>query len=319
MKSFEKALQRIKEAKNILLVTHNRPDGDALASMCIMIELLVSLNKKYFAYCLDKPPAPYSFLPHVEEISTQRERLDFNTRDVIIPLDCGSMSRTNLVKEINGRRSGQYIIEFDHHPRVDDYADLELRFPDYSSTSEVLYHFLKANKIKINKNYANCILTGILTDTSNLLNDATTDQAVHIASEMLLYGARYPSIIEYTKRNKSLNAMKLWGKAMSNLIINPRYQIAFSVLTHEDMVNAKVTDEELEGISNFLSTLHGIKALMFLRQEEPNLLKGSLRTIHPKVDVSQLAKHLGGGGHKKSAGFVLRGKLKKTATGWKVS
>ena len=68
-----------------------------------------------------------------------------------------------------------------------------------------------------------------------------------------------------------------------------------------------------------MSNLHGVNAIMFLRQEKPDLIKGSLRTINPKVDVSKLAKQFGGGGHKKAAGFVVHGGLEKTTTGWKIA
>ena len=313
-----KALHKIFKAYNILLVTHNRPDGDALASIGVMSELLVGMDKKFTAYCEDPAPQHYNFLPHVEKIVTDKAELNFAQFDLIIALDCGSLSRTTLVNEISERGKNQFVIEFDHHPKVDDYSNLEIRYPQDSSTAEILYYFLKANNIKFNKNFANCILTGILTDTGNFLYPSTTEATVKIASKMLSYGARFPVIMEHTCRNKSINGMKIWGKAMDNLKINKKYNFAFTVLKQRDIIKYKVSDEELEGVSGFLSNLSEVKALLFLREEKNGKLKGSLRTSHPDIDISKLAVKLGGGGHPKASGFMLDGQLEETKTGWRV-
>ncbi len=313
-----KIFKRIKEAQNILLVTHDAPDGDALASVCAMIELLESLDKKYFAYCYDMPPYQFDFLPHIEKISNNKKQFNFDDFDLIIALDCGSLSRTKLTDEINNKNKNQFIIEFDHHPKLDDYANLELKDPQAAATTEILYHFLKANKIKINKNSANCILVGILTDTANFLYPSTSNKTIEIASEMLAKGARMPQIMENTRRNKSLASMKIWGKAMSRLQINQKYDFAFTVLTLNEITDSGITEEELEGIAGFISNLHNVKGVLILREQPDNIVKGSLRTSCPQIDVSQLAQALGGGGHAKASGFKIQGQLDKTGNSWKV-
>ncbi len=308
---YREAYQKIKEAKNILLVTHYRPDGDALSSMGIMMELLELLQKKYYAYCSDSPPFQFNFLPHIEKIKSDKDFLPFADFDLIIALDCGSLSRTNLTKEIAHRRKDQLALEFDHHPKIDNYADVEVRNAKASSTAEVLYFFLKANKVRFSKNLANCILTGVLTDTGNLLYESTSEKTIKITSEMLLYGARYPVILENTWRNKSLSSMRLWGRAMGNLKINSNYNFAYSFLTKEDIKNSGVNEEELEGIPGFLSNLSDVKGLVFLREGEDGKIKGSLRTTYPNVDISKLAQALGGGGHKRASGFVIEGRFEE--------
>ncbi|MBU4216393.1 bifunctional oligoribonuclease/PAP phosphatase NrnA [Candidatus Parcubacteria bacterium] len=315
---YREAYEKIKGARNVLVVTHYRPDGDALSSMGIMIELLESLHKKYHAFCSDAPPFQFNFLPHVEKIKSDRDGINFADFDLFIALDCGSLSRTNLTKEIGHRHKDQIAIEFDHHPKIDSYSNIEVRNAKASSTAEVLYFFLKANKVRFNKNFANCILTGILTDTGNLLYESTSEKTIKITSEMLVYGARYPMILENTWRNKSLLSMRVWGRAMSNLKINSFYNFAYSFLTKDDIKNSGVTEEELEGIPGFLSNLAGVKALVFMREEEGGKIKGSLRTTHPDVDISKLAQVLGGGGHKRASGFVVDGKFEEVDGNWRI-
>ncbi len=315
---YKLAYEKIKSAKNILLVTHARPDGDAVSSTCAIMLLLEEMNKKYTASCLHIAPEQLLFLPLAEKIQANLDTLDFSSYDLIIVLDCGSLNRTNLTKQITNRNKDQFVIEFDHHLKIDDYANLEMRIPEASSTAEVLYGFFRVNFLKINKKIANCILTGILTDTGNFLYPSTTDKTVNIASEMLLHGAKYPLIIEETWRNKSLGAMKLWGKAIGGLEINKKYNLAYTVLTKKDIDDCGCSDEEMEGISGFLSNLYGVNGLMLLREVEGGAIKGSLRTSHPDVDISKLANHLGGGGHKKASGFFMSGKLKSVNGSWKV-
>ena len=317
---YSKIFNQIKISDNILLTTHENPDGDALSSVCLMIELLESLNKKCSAYCFNTPPHQFDFLPNIEKIVSDKTNLNFSDFDLIIVLDCGCSDRTKISDEIKARAKNQIAVEIDHHPKMEDYADIELRDPDASSTAEILYEFLKANKIKINKNIANCVLTGILTDTANFLYPSTSPQTIKISSEMLAKGAKLPQIMESTLRNKSLSSMKIWGKAMSRLKINPKYNFAWTVLTLDDVNgNGSIIDEEeLEGIAGFISNLHNVHGVMLLREQPDNIIKGSLRTSDNNVDISKLARALGGGGHPKSSGFKIEGRMERIGEGWKI-
>ena len=314
---YKQAFEKIQKANNILLVTHYHPDGDALASICALINLMDNLGKPFTAFCRDKYEG-YSFLPKIEKI-TNNKKTSFENYDLIIAVDCGSLSRTDLESEIKNRNKNQFAIEFDHHPKIDDYADIEIRNPEMSSTAEIIYHLFKVNGVKIDKNIANCILTGILTDTANFLYPSTTDETINIASEMLLCGANFPKIVKETWQNKSLNAMKVWGTALNNLKINKKYNFAFSVLTADDIdILGEEESTVLNDIANFLSNLHGVNGTLFLRQDENNIVKGNLRTSQPNIDVSKLARFLGGGGHSKASGFVINGQIIKEGDNWKI-
>ncbi|MCX6795958.1 MAG: DHH family phosphoesterase [Candidatus Falkowbacteria bacterium] len=315
---FQSALAKIREAKNILLTIHSRPDGDAISSLCLLIELLINEKKDYTAYSQDPIPRSFFYLPHIEKIITDRNQFNFSDFDLIIALDCGQLTRSGLAEEIKNKLAHQSFIEFDHHPQVENYAEIANRYPDYASTTEVLYYFLKSNKIPLNKNYANCILTGLLTDTGNFLFPVTSDQSINIASEMLLYGARFPLILESTWRNKSLGTMRLWGRVLSSLEINEKYNLAFCVIRQNEILENNASEEELESLSNFISNLHDVKAILVINELDAGEVKGSLRATQSNIDVSRLARLLGGGGHKKAAGFKIKGELVNDGRRWKV-
>ena len=140
---------------------------------------------------------------------------------------------------------------------------------------------------------------------------------------MLVYGAQFPLIVKNILYNKSLSAMKLWGLVLNNLQINSKCNLAFSTLTLEEIGRFDNSEDVFDSISGFLSNLYGVKAVLFLREEKNDLtgiiqIKGSLRSSHPHIDVSKLAKIFGGGGHTKASGFVIDGRLEKNKNGWRL-
>jgi len=315
---FKQAYEKIQAAKNILLVTHERPDGDALASVCALLEYLTNLGKPCSAFCFTPPAPQFNYLPQIEKIKSDKSNLNFNHYDLIIINDCGGLNRTKLDDEISNRDKSQFVIEFDHHPKIDSYADLEIKDAKISSTCEMLYSFFKFNKIKINKNIANCLLAGILADTANFLFPITTDKTIEIASDLMLHGAKYPLILNNISHNKNLTAMKIWGESLNNLQINKKYNLAFSILKREKSHENKIIDEALEGLPEFLSNLYGVNALLLLRETEAGTIKGSLRSSRPKADISFLAQIMGGGGHAKASGFTIDGQIIQTKAGWEI-
>jgi phosphoesterase RecJ-like protein len=244
--------------------------------------------------------------------------IDFSDFDLIVVLDCGSLSRTKIDDLIINRNKNQFVIEFDHHPKVDDYADLEIREPKAAATAELVYHFFKENKIYLNKIIANTLITGVITDTANFLYPQTSEATIKAASDLVRLGAQLPRITNSTLRNKSLEAMRLWGRIMADLKINPRYNLAVTILPKEEFEKFNIDTEELEGVSGFLSNLKGVTGVVFLREEGDGFIRGSLRTSHPTLDISKLARLLGGGGHAKASGFAIKGKLKLINNNWHI-
>ncbi len=326
MEKFRQAEQIIQAAQKILLITHLRPDGDAVGSTCALAEYLAMAGKSWVIFCRDLPADKFGFLACAKAFNNRYGAtdkrtglvVDVNNFDLIIVLDCGSLSRTGLENEILQRDKNVTAIEFDHHLRSLPYADLEIKNERASSTSELVFGFLKANNIKISARIAEAILTGILTDTENFLYPSAGGAAMRISAEMMLAGACLPKIVNRAYRDKAIDSLKIWGVAMSKLKINKKYNIAVTAIPHDELKERAVDREVLDGISNFLGNLKGVKAVIFLREVQEGVVNGSIRTSHPEVDVDKLAQLFGGGGHKKSSGFSISGRLVETDSGWKI-
>lgn len=330
-KKFQLAYQKLLGAENILFVGHTSPDADALSSIGALVEIIRPLGKNFQAYAHNKPAGAYNFIPN-EGLVVTREPEDLQIFDLIFILDCGSISRTGLESQLRrliaitqeGNISRRpYIIEFDHHEPQESYADLEVRLANKASTTEIIYQFLKANSLPVTKVLADCILIGLMTDTGNFLHANSSREALAVSSEMLLSGASLPKIINKTIHNKSLSALRVWGRILENMVFNPETGLVSSALTVEELDELLPPEEreqhaDLFGdVVSFLSYLAGVRAALLLR-EEKGCVKGSLRTNYDDIDVSRIAKYWGGGGHKKAAGFSLAGRLKRTKSGWGV-
>ena len=264
------------------------------------------------------------FLPNTGKINfslghkkEKNKKPDLNNFDLIITLDCGSLDRTGMGPEIKNRKPNQILIEFDHHLKTEGSTDIEIRNPKAAATVEVLYDFIQVNNIKINKKIATCILAGLITDTGNFIFPSTSPKTIQIASQMLRYGLNINKITKKALQNKDLQGLKLWGEIINNLQVNHKYNLAIAVLSQEKIKQYQAREDTLEGIASLLGNIKGIKAALFLRQEQAGSIKGSLRT-NTNFNVAKLAQILGGGGHKKAAGFCLKGELTKSDRGWQV-
>lgn len=304
-----KAWQVLSQAANWLIIPHYNPDGDAVSSANIFLELATQLNKSATVYCADLPSATFSFLAGSRSFINQLSEEQFKQFEVIVVVDCGSVGRTKLQEWLLKRSADQIVIEFDHHEMQDDYADISFKENQAAATVEIIHDFIVANYLPINTEIAKSILTGLVTDTGNFLYSNTTDKTTKIAAKMMLLGARLPKIINQTLASKNLAVMRLWGKALSRLKINPRYLMAIAIIYQTDLVEFGLSIDDLSGLIGLINSLQGVNGSLLLVEAEDGTLKGSLRTNLPEIDISFLASFLGGGGHRKASGFSLEGQI----------
>ena len=311
-------LEAINNSNHILLVSHEKPDGDTLGSSLALSQFLSQKGKQHKHFCLDKPASYFAFLPKIENIISDYKLIDLSDHDLIIAIDCGAIARTGIASDLLNLKGKTIIVNIDHHQSNDNFGHYNLVVPNASSTSEIIYNFFILNKIPIDKYMATSLMTGILTDTMNFTNAITTQESLKAASDLLSLGARVNQIVTNLSQNKDLTALKLWGKILSRLEINHQKNFAYTVVTKEDLAEAQIPLEAVDGLANFLSNLQDVDYILVLTQIDDETIKGSLRTTKDNIDVAKIAKDLGGDGHKKAAGFKIKGKLVKTGSGWEV-
>jgi phosphoesterase RecJ-like protein len=206
-----------------------------------------------------------------------------------------------------------YIINFDHHSTNEFYGNCNMVAADTSSTAEVLYNFFKHNNITIDSTIATCLLTGLISDTDFFTNDSTSISSLNIASKLISSGGNTQLIKELMFMDKSIDALKLWGLVLSRLKKHEHIDIVYTYITLNDLKKYNVSEAASEGVANFMNNINESKAVLVLKEMPDNKIRGSFRTIHDDIDVGEISKQLGGGGHQKAAGFMMDGPLKRAA------
>jgi len=298
--------KQLKKSSGIAIVIHQNPDGDAMGSASALFDYLEQLKHTPVIFCATQVPPQLQFLPYTDTISHDK-RIFSREIDTIVILDCGDLRYAGVSDIVPGHKAT--IINIDHHPTNEKYGHINLVMPESASTTEILYSFFKHNSIRINRNMATSLLTGIINDTDNFSNPATSETSLIVASELLRAGANLNLIHNWLIKNKTINSLKLWGVVLQRLNKKEDIDMAYTYLTTKDVLQYGIEDSETEGISNFLNKLDGAKISLLIKETIDGKIKGSFRTTRDDTDVSALAKKMGGGGHKKAAGFTVDGTI----------
>lgn len=315
----QQILSVLANAKRVLIVSHRKPDGDTIGAALALAHYCERLGKVYSCFCIDEP-APYlQFLPKAHQVTNDPTVWSAPDLDVVVVVDAGDLKYAGVDKLV-ATIPGQYtLINIDHHVTNPGYGQLNLVDSTASSTCEIVYHLLESVRA-IDRNAATCLLTGLITDTGSFSNLATTASAVDVAAKLLAKGANLPQISKQALQYRPYNTLKLWGRALERLREDPQTGMIVTGVTLEDIHECNADEEAVSGISNFLNTLDQAseKIILVLTESQPGMVKGSLRTTNPLLDVTEFAKLYGGGGHKKAAGFSVAGTLELTPDGYAI-
>lgn len=311
----QRAHNLIKSCDHILILTHKNPDGDAIGSMLGLAQALLSVGKDIQCFSKDTVPSFFNFLPKVSIIKQQIAK---NKYDLVILLDCALFERTGI-KDI-GEIVSHYdnLLILDHHPKGKTQCDsirncVEIIENKTSSTAVLVYNLLKEMGIDINKDIANCLLTGIFTDTGGFQHNNTDPLSLQAAAEFMKKGSRIEKIAKNIFSNKKMAAIRLWGLALSRIKTDKKTGMAVSYVSKKDMEDLGAKEEDLAGLVNVINTISDAKFSLLLTEYESHKIKGSLRSEEYKgIDVSRIARSLGGGGHKLASGFEINGSIKES-------
>lgn len=318
MGSFSKLKDAFAKGEEFLLICHLDPDGDAIGALLALNEGILSAGKKARMVCLNSIPKVFSFLPDIEKIKNDFLLGNFDT---VILLDNGDLRRTGFAERIVQISEKKIpLINIDHHPKNDlwKYASINYVNERSSSSSELIYRLFKGLGWSISPKIATALLTGIFTDTGGFHHPNTSVSVLDAVSELLSKGAKLKIISDNISKYHSIKRLKLWGIALNRLVINKKYGIAASILLRKDIEELDATDEEIPGLVNLINAIPESKLALLLYEAMDGKIKGSLRTEKDEVDVAFLAKLLGGGGHRRAAGFEIDGRISKIEGGWEV-
>lgn len=301
----KKIYHEIDRAQHILLVAHPNSDGDTSGSVTALYSWLASLDKTVDIFCTTKLSSKLEFLPNSQKIKTNTNIWSNQDINLVIVCDSGDLTYAGISEHIKNLKPNTPIINFDHHNTNNYFGDLNMVIDTEASTTAVLYRFFYYNKIKINRDMATSLLTGLVTDTGHFSNSATTKTSLHTASKLVELGANINLIRKHIVKDKRIDGLKLWGEVLSRINHDKNLDLVYTYISQKDIKKHKATQSDVEGVANFLNNLNEGSFALILKELEDKKVKGSFRTTQDNLDVSAMAKHFGGGGHKKAAGFTI--------------
>lgn len=292
----------VKKSRKPLLISDERIDGDSLGASLAMLDYLKRLGRNPQVYVCEEVPEKYRFLPHADRCTTDSAVFDDAEIDLVISFDCSDAEYIlKLTKRLPGRPP---LVNIDHHATNTRYGDVNLVTVGSPATAEVMYRFFVDNGIEPGRDAAVCMLVGLCFDTTIFSNSGTDARAFKAASDLLLRGARIQDVIQALFRNRSVSLLRLWGMALERLTLHPIHGFIATFITRADMVEHGVTDDEVEGLSNFLGLVTEAHTIFVMKEDHEGGVKVSLRSL--THDVSAIAKSFGGGGHVRAAGFTAK-------------
>jgi bifunctional oligoribonuclease and PAP phosphatase NrnA len=309
--------QKLKISKNIVVLTHHNPDGDAVGSVLAMWFYLKN-NYNTTAIVPNDFPEFYKWMPGADSIKiaskSKQECSDLIANaDMIFCLDFNSPDRVGgLLQDLKNSKATKVLL--DHHLLPDDFFKIAYTQPETSSAAELVYEFIVAmgDEALIDYNIAVAVYVGIITDTGSFSHSCNYPQTYAITSKLFEKGIDAAELQRLVFCNFSESRIRLLGYCLSEkLTIIEKYSTAYIVITKEEMKRFHFKIGDSEGIVNYGLTIKGIK-LAALFNERNDFVKLSLRSAG-EIDVNKFArKHFSGAGHKNASGADIKKPLKES-------
>lgn len=295
--------------RNIVVVTHKNPDGDAIGASLAMYHYLKQQDHRVSVITPNDYPDFLKWMPAQEviftfESSPQETSQKIKEADIIFTLDFNALSRVDGMKPLLESTSVVFIM-IDHHQEPEKYATYAYTDTRMSSTCEMVYNFIAfmGDIEKINTDVATCLYTGILTDTGSFRFPSTTSQTHRVVADLIDKGAANARIYDAVFDTISPGKLQLLGYALKNITLLPELQAAYMVLLREDLKQYNYRKGDTEGFVNYGLSIKGITCCaIFIQAPQENHIRVSIRS-KGSFPVNELAKqYFEGGGHLNAAG-----------------
>ena len=308
---FDAAIEKVREGSNFIVVSHVNPEGDALGSLLGLTLALRLAGKSVTAYMEDNLPDILEFLPGSDTLTDSRDGK--GPFDATIAVDCGQKDRLGASLNL-GPETGT-LINIDHHGTNDEFGDINVVEPEASSAGEMVYDFLVAAGLEINKDIATCLYVAISTDTGSFRYSSAKSETFRKAGELVALGADPWDVASHVYENHPENKLKLFSMVLGTLevVTCDTFKVATMYVTL-DMFERAGADKDLsEGFVNYARAVTGVEVGLLFRENSSGVYKVSMRS-RGLIDVAEIAQRFGGGGHKNAAGFQISGELSEVRT-----
>jgi phosphoesterase RecJ-like protein len=277
----------------VTIVTHLNPDEDTIGTALGIYGILKNAGKEVEVVNQGRDlPRYLDFLPYFAKIKHQ---IDFDN-SLIVSCDTGSIDRLGF--DLIHRE----ILNIDHHKSNTNYGTLNVIEPSFASASQVAYHLFK-ERFVITKEIATCFYTALVADTQYFSTSNVSKTVFDVAGELIDYGVNIQEVSLNLKQRQSLSSFRILSSTLDTLDLYEDAQLASMWISQESREKSGAKYSDLAGIVNHGIALVTVKMAMVLIELEESI-RVSMRS--KKIDMTPLAIHFGGGGHKNAVGFEVK-------------
>jgi phosphoesterase RecJ-like protein len=309
LKQFEELKSFLETPRNVVIIGHRNPDGDAMGASLGLYHYLKKKGHTPTVVVPNEYPNFLHWLPGSDTTyrfdwqNSQSQRA-INASEIIFLLDFNALHRVGHDMQNTLESYQNDFMLIDHHQQPDEftymYSDVEM-----SSTCQMVYHFIEKMQDLdlIDSDISTCLYTGIMTDTGSFRFRATTSLTHRVIADLIEKGAENDRIHSNVYDSSSYGRLQLLGQALSNLKVLPAYKTAYITLTQEEKLVNNFKKGDTEGIVNYALSIQGVvMAAIFIEDKEQGIIKISFRS-KGTFSVNQFARqHFNGGGHDNAAG-----------------
>src|SRR4051812_22887498 len=293
----------IRDHDRFTVVTHENPDGDALGSLLATSLALRSLGKDVVMYLAGDAPLPAESR-FLELAELRRSLPDDAENRVLLAVDCANARRIGESDEPLAR--ARLVVDVDHHHDNSRFGDVNLIVPDASSPAEIVRDVIRRLGVELTAEMAEALYVALVTDTGRFQYSNTTPKSLRLAAELVEAGADVHGIFRHVYETVQFTKLKLLARALDRAQLFEGGRLVVSYLLRPDFAEVGAEEPYSEGIIDYLRSVEGSEMVALIREPPRDggpARRVSLRSSHDEVDVSAIARQVGGGGHRQAAGF----------------
>jgi len=304
--TFEQIGKVLREHQHFAILSHVRPDGDALGSQLALALSLEQLGKDVRVWNEDGMLEKYSFLPRAELLTKPPATADHV--DVAIALDTAIQNRLGTALAAVG--SAKIWINIDHHRSNPGYGDLVIVDASAPATGEIIFSLIKSQGFPFTHDIAENLYAAISTDTGSFQYPNTSARTFEIAAELVRAGGvDVGKISRQLYENYPRRRLELLRELLRTMRFSGHDRVASFSLSLKTTADLGVLPEDNEGLIDHLRAIRGVIVAVFFEELADGKVRVSMRSKDEAVDVCAICQKFGGGGHTLAAGARVRGSL----------
>jgi len=302
---FEQIGQVLRENRKFAVLSHVRPDGDALGSQLALGLSLTKLGKDVRIWNEEGMLEKYGFLPNANLLS--KPPTEAEDVDVVVALDTAIQNR--LGTTVAAIKSAKIWINIDHHPSNPGYGDIVHIDPHAPATGQILFELMTSQKLPIDPAIAENLYVAISTDTGSFQYPNTTARTFEIAAELVRVGVDVGRVSQLTYENYPRRRVELLRDLLGTMRFDANDRVATFSLSLAVAKKLGVSPEDNEGLIDHLRAIRGVIVAVFFEELTDGKVRVSMRSKSEKVNVCAICEKFGGGGHVLAAGARVKGAL----------